>query len=136
MGAGPFLAAPAAAAPGMTDLGVWNVLGNAAVPGPQATLAATLGRATGVTEMAQLLPLAIARFKTAGLRDLGQSPPYFHTGGAPDLEGAVMHYATTSAAARASSVRNGDPELRRIAISAADATALTAFLRALDEDYD
>jgi cytochrome c peroxidase len=135
-GAGPFLAPPAASTPGLTDLGVWNVLGNEAVPGPQATLAATLGRATGVTEMAELLPLAIARFKTAGLRDLGQSAPYFHTGGAADLDAVVMHYLTASAAARASSVRNGDPELRRIAITADDVTALTAFLRALDEDYD
>ncbi len=42
----------------------------------------------------------------------------------------------TAAAARASSVRNADPELLRIAIPADDVTALTAFLRALDEDYD
>jgi hypothetical protein len=135
-GAGPFLAVPSAANPGHTDLGVWNVLGNDAIPGAQATLQATLGRATGVTDMAQLLPLAIARFKTAGLRDLGQSPPYFHTGGAADLDAAVQHYVTTSAGARAGSVRNGDPELARIAITAGDVTALTAFLRALDEDYD
>ena len=47
-----------------------------------------------------------------------------------------MHYVTTSAAARASSVRNGDPELSRVAITADDVTALTAFLRALNEDYD
>ncbi|HWJ55018.1 MAG TPA: hypothetical protein VNR90_02355 [Vicinamibacterales bacterium] len=134
--AGPFLAQPAADGPGRTDLGVWNVLGNDAVPGPQATLVATLGRATGVTDVAALLPLAIARFKTAGLRDLGQSPPYFHTGGAPDLEAAVRHYLTTSAAARAASVRNGDAELARVAITAADVTSLTAFLRALNEDYD
>jgi len=135
-GAGPFLAAPSAAAPGRTDLGVWNVLGNDAIPGTQATLLATLGRLTGVTDMATLLPLAIARFKTAGLRDLGQSPPYFHTGGAADLDEAVRHYVTTSAAARAASVRNGDSELLRIAITANDVTALTAFLRALNEDYD
>ena len=135
-GAGPFLAQPSAANPGRTDLGVWNVLGNDAVPDAQATLAATLGRATGVTDMRQLLPLAIARFKTTALRDLGQSAPYFHTGGAAELEAAVMHYVTTSAAARASSVRNGDPELSRVAITADDVTALTAFLRALNEDYD
>ena len=135
-GIGPFLAAPSAAAPGRTDLGVWNVLGNDAIPGSQATLIATLGRATGVTDVAQLLPLAIARFKTAGLRDLGQSPPYFHTGGAADLDAAVRHYVTTSAAARAASLRNGDPELLRVAITADDVTALTAFLRALNEDYD
>jgi hypothetical protein len=133
---GPFLSAPSAATPGRTDLGVWNVLGNDAVPAAQATLIATLGRAAGVTDLSVLLPLAIARFKTAGLRDLGQSPPYFHTGGAADLDAAVRHYVTTSAAARALSVRNGDAELSRIAITADDVTALTAFLRALNEDYD
>jgi hypothetical protein len=135
-GRGPFLAPPSAARPGLTDLGVWNVLGNDAVPGPQAALVATLGRATGVTTVAEQLPLSIARFKTAGLRDLGQSAPYFHTGGAADLEAAVRHYVTTSAMARAGSVRNGDRELARIAIGESDAAALAAFLRALNEDYD
>ena len=48
----------------------------------------------------------------------------------------MRHYVTTSAAARAASVRNGDAELARIAITADDVTALTAFLRALNEDYD
>jgi len=135
-GTGTFLSAPGAANPGRTDLGVWNVLGNDAVPGPQVALAATLGRATGVTDMAALLPLAIARFKTSTLRDLGQSAPYFHTGGAPEIEDAVRHYLTVSAAARAASVRNGDDQLARVAIVDDDVTALTAFLRALNEDYD
>lgn len=135
-GTGRFLAAPSAAAPGQTDLGVWNVLGNDAVPGPQAALVATLGRAAGTTTVAELLPHAIARFKTATLRDLGQSAPYFHTGNAPDVGDAVVHYLRTSLAARRGELRNGDPELARIAILDADAAPLTAFLRALNEDYD
>ena len=135
-GTGTFLSAPSAATPGRVDLGVWNVLGNDAVPGPQAALVATLGRATGVDDVAALLPFAIARFKTSPLRDLGQSAPYFHAGIAPTLEDAVRHYVNVSAGARAATVRNGDGELERIAITGADVTALTAFLRALNEDYD
>lgn len=135
-GSGTFLSAPSADAPGRTDLGVWNVLGNDAVPGPQAALVTMLGGASGVTDVAQLLPLAIALFKTAGLRDLGQSAPYFHTGRAPALEDAIRHYLTASAAARAGAVRNADGELARIALTGADVSALTAFLRALNEDYD
>jgi hypothetical protein len=135
-GTGTFLSPPSAEAPGRTDLGVWNVLGNDAVPGAQTALLTTLGAATGVSDLAQLLPLAIARFKTAGLRDLGQSAPYFHTGQAATLEDTARHYLTTSTAARAGMVRNGDSELARIAISADDVTSLAAFLRALNEDYD
>jgi hypothetical protein len=135
-GTGIFLARPSAEAPGRTDLGVWNVLGNDAAPQPQAALADTLARATGATNVAEMLPLAIARFKTAGLRDLGQSAPYFHNGGADTLEDAVRHYVRTSAAARATSIRNGDSELSRIALTQSDATNLAAFLRALNEDYD
>jgi hypothetical protein len=135
-GAGPFLSQVSTADPGRTDLGVWNVLGNDALPGPQAALVATLGSATGVATVAELLPLAVARFKTATLRDLGQSAPYFHTGRAPDLGGAVVHYLTTSFAARRGEIRNGDGELARIAIVDADATPLLFFLRALNEDYD
>jgi cytochrome c peroxidase len=135
-GTGTFLSAASAASPGRTDLGVWNVLGNDAVPGPQAALVATLGRLTGATTAAELLPLAIARFKTAGLRDLGQSAPYFHNGSADALEDAVRHYVTTSAAARTATVRNGDGALARVAIAEADVAALAAFLRALNEDYD
>jgi len=135
-GTGPFLAAPSADHPGRVDLGVWNVLANDALPAPQPTLVATLGRLTGATTAAELLPLSVARFKTAGLRDLGQSAPYFHNGGAAALEDAVRHYVTTSAAARAATVRNGDGQLARIAIGEAEVAALAAFLRALNEDYD
>ena len=135
-GTGPFLAAPAAGSPGRTDLGVWNVLGNDALPAPQAALVATLGRQTGATTVAELLPLAVARFKTGGLRDLGQSAPYFHNGSAPNVGDAVVHYLNTSFAARRAEIRNGDGELARIAIVDADVTPLMAFLRALNEDYD
>jgi hypothetical protein len=135
-GTGIFMSAPAAGAPGRTDLGVWNVLANDAVPGPQAALADTLAQATGTAMPADMLALSIARFKTAGLRDLGQSAPYFHNGSADTLEDAVRHYVTTSAAVRAGTVRNSAAELDRTALADADVTSLTAFLRALNEDYD
>jgi hypothetical protein len=41
-----------------------------------------------------------------------------------------------SATARAASIRNGDAELSRIALTDADVTNVAAFLRALNEDYD
>jgi cytochrome c peroxidase len=135
-GTGVFLSAPSAAAPGRTDLGVWNVLGNDAVPGPQTALADMLGHETGATNVADILPLVIARFKTAGLRDLGQSAPYFHTGAADTLEDAVRHYILMSSAARDGHVRNGDAQLSRIAVGPSDVTNLAAFLRALNEDYE
>ncbi|HEY7376941.1 MAG TPA: hypothetical protein VIF57_32580 [Polyangia bacterium] len=135
-GTGIFMSAPSADAPGRTDLGVWNVLANDAVPGPQATLVETLAQATGTAMPADMLALSIARFKTAGLRDLGQSAPYFHNGSADTLEDAVRHYVTTSTAVQAGTVRNGAAELDRMALIDADVTSLTAFLRALNEDYD
>src|SRR5262249_25171864 len=135
-GTGIFMSAPSAETPGRTDLGVWNVLANDAVPGPQATLAETLAQATGTAMPAGMLALSIARFKTAGLRDLGQSAPYFHNRSADALEDAVRHYVTTSPVVRGGTVRNGDSELVRMALTDADVTSLTAFLRALNEDYD
>jgi len=57
-------------------------------------------------------------------------------GGDDALEDVVRHHVTTSAAVRAGAVRNGAPELNRVALIDADATSLTAFLRALNEDYD
>jgi hypothetical protein len=41
----------------------------------------------------------------------------------------------TSAAVRAT-VRKGEAQLGRMALTDADVTSLTAFLRALDDDYD
>ena len=84
----------------------------------------------------ELLPLAVALFKTSTLRDLGQSPPYFHTGAKDTVEDAVRHYVTMSAAARQGLVRNGAPELAGISLTDADVASLAAFLRALDEDYE
>ena len=46
--------------------------------------------------MTELLDLAIARFKTPGLRDLGHSNPYMHNGQFDTLENAVGFYLGSS----------------------------------------
>jgi hypothetical protein len=48
----------------------------------------------------------------------------------------LPHYLAVSSAARGAEVRNGDGELARMAIVAGDLAPLSAFLRALNEDYD
>jgi cytochrome c peroxidase len=75
-------------------------------------------------------------FKTPGLRDLGQSAPYLHTGQEDTLEAVVDFYIRASALARAEALRNAAPELSGVALTGDDVTPLAAFLRALNEDYD
>jgi cytochrome c peroxidase len=83
-----------------------------------------------------LLERAIARFKTPGLRDLGHSGPYLHTGQADNLEQVVGLYGRFAALARAGTMRNPAPELAGIALVPDDVRALAAFLPALNEDYE
>jgi len=141
-GKGPFLALPRAEAPGQVDLGLWNVFANpelrVASPEPQARLGGLIAAAAHVTseDPAELLPLSVALFKTPTLRDLGQSPPYFHDGSRATLSEAVQHYRSASTAARGGTLRNGAPELAGIGLSDDDVDALAAFLAALDEDYE
>lgn len=85
--------------------------------------------------LAKLLPRTAALFKTPGLRDLGHSGPYMHTGQFDTLEGIVGFYRI-SELARAGQLRNGDPALRGIAITDQDLAPLAAFLRSLNEDYE
>jgi hypothetical protein len=132
-GQGPFLAVPSASNPGLTDLGLWNVFANDAVPAPQSDLRALLAAANPPTDLD--LDRTVALFKTPTLRDLGQSGPYFHTGQKDTLEDVVAHYVDFSQLARAGQVRNEDPELSRMALLGADVAALSAFLRTLNEDY-
>jgi hypothetical protein len=137
--AGPFLQAAAADRPGATDLGLWNVFANDDVPVPQALLPATVRALTGAPDSAgtaELLPLTVAMFKTPTLRDLGQSPPYFHNGADDTVDDVVRHYQAASALARAGMLRNGAPQLAGIALGDKDLAPLAAFLRALDEDYE
>ena len=138
-GRGIFRDLPSAAAPGHTDLGVWNVLGNPDIPAPQGALQERLCeqlRLSGADcSAAALLPSSIALFKTPSLRDLGQSAPYFHTGRADTIEETIRHYAAFAALARQGRMRNQAPELEGISLDAEDQAALAAFLRSLNEDY-
>ena len=120
----------------LTDLGVWNVFANPDMPAPHTKIRAILcdGQVPCPSD-AVLLDRAIARFKTPGLRDLSHSAPYMHNGQFNTLNDIITFYRDTSTLARAGTLRNGAPELQGIALTAGDATALVAFLRALDEDY-
>ncbi|HVN83492.1 MAG TPA: hypothetical protein VMW17_01470 [Candidatus Binatia bacterium] len=136
---GIFLAVPALTHPGQTDLGVWNVLGNPAVPGPQDALVSSLcGQFArpAPCSAADLLPFTVALFKTPGLRDLGQSAPYLHTGQRNTIEDVLRFYITSASLARAGLLRNAAPQLADIRLSEADIAPVAAFLRALNEDYE
>jgi hypothetical protein len=84
-----------------------------------------------------LLPQTIARFKTPTVRDLGHSQPYLHTGRKDTIEDVVQFYLQFSAIARTGAIRNSDPQMKLIFLDSTSTvvTSLSAFLRALNEDY-
>lgn len=129
-----FRAAPAVGKPGYADLGAWNVFANPDLPKPQQALTQILC-ADKSCEPQALLPLTVAVFKTASVRDLGQSNPYFHSGAADTIEDALRCYVVTSGLARAGKLRNGSPEIAGIHLAGIDLPRLAAFLRSLNEDY-
>jgi cytochrome c peroxidase len=135
-GESQFADIPSLDRPGYTDLGLWNVFLNPAIPRPQAELRKMLQQEHPGETDEQLLAHSLAAFKTSGLRDLGHSAPYFHTGRFSTLEQSVRHYITFSEMARHGSVRNPDSELGRIYLDRGDVAALAAFLRSLNEDYE
>ena len=144
--AGPFRAVAGAGVPGRTDLGLWNIYRNPDVADPrqQRKLERMVCASVGPLDACRRrlptpsdrLAAAVALFKTPGLRDLGHSAPYMHTGGMDTIESVIAFYVRTSALARTGALRNGAPELRRMQIGDADQVALAAFLRSLDEDYE
>jgi cytochrome c peroxidase len=134
--AGRFRDVPARDKPGHADLGLWNIFGNPDFPRPQALITGMLCAADGGCSARELLPSAIARFKTPGLRDLGHSAPYFHNGRADSLEDVVRFYQASAELARADRLRNHAPELAGISLNQRDIARVSAFLRALNEDYE
>lgn len=127
--------------PGYTDLGLWNVFANPAMPGPQTKLYKMLCdrfKASGNKSCSEkeLLPMTIAAFKTPVLRDLGHSNPYMHNGQFNILQEAVSFYITSSALAKSGILRNRDRELDKINIEQKDIEYLAAFLNSLNEDYE
>ncbi|HET6678886.1 MAG TPA: hypothetical protein VFH05_11485 [Nitrospira sp.] len=121
----------------LTDLGVWNVFGNPDMPATQMKIRTILCDDQQPCPLSEtvLLDRAIARFKTPGLRDLDHSAPYMHNGQFTTLDEIITFYRDTSTLARAGTLRNGAPELKGIALTAADAVPLVGFLKALNEDY-
>jgi cytochrome c peroxidase len=132
---GPFLAVPSLDTPGFTDLGLWNVFANPDSPAPQEKIEEVLFHLHGRLSKDELLIKTIAAFKTAGLRDLGQSAPYLHTGGKDTLSEVLQFYIDMSALVRTGQMRNPDSEIGRIRLTPDDIAPLRSFLRALNEDY-
>ncbi len=131
---GDFLAAPQANAPARTDLGLWAVYGNPDLLGPQSALERILNPGKRWTRD-EVLARAVGRFKTSTVRNLGQSGPYLHTGGARTLEEVVQFYQRTSTLAREGALRNAPPEFFGMRLGADDVEPLVAFMRALNEDF-
>ncbi len=132
-GARGVFASPAAAdAPGRADLGVWNVYANPDLPAPQPALE-RIANPAGLRTRAQVLSSLVATFKTPGLRGLGESAPYLHTGRAATLDDVVRFYRRMSELAHVGRLRNAPPEF--FAMRLGESEPLVAFLRSLDEDF-
>jgi cytochrome c peroxidase len=131
---GKFRSPPVAEKPGYADLGVWNVFANPDLPKPQHALTQILC-GDKPCEPQSVLPSAVALFKTASVRDLGQSDPYFHSGAFDTIEDALHFYMKTSELARTGKLRNAAPEIAGIHLAPTDIAPLAAFLRSLNEDY-
>ncbi|GJL77967.1 MAG: hypothetical protein NPINA01_09560 [Nitrospinaceae bacterium] len=154
---GRFRSVPSDSDRRLTDLGLWNIFANPDFPKPQAEIWETLCEkrvgerftafdliqdpqlAEKVFErcrLRQLLPTSIALFKTPGLRDLGHSAPFMHTGQFDTLDSTIEFYRKSSILARAGKLRNGASQLKGIRLSDSAVTPLVKFLKALNEDYE
>jgi cytochrome c peroxidase len=125
-----------AGSPQFADLGLWNVYLNPDIPNPQSSLASVVCAHTQDCAVDQGLGTTIARFKTPMLRDLEDSAPYFHNGSKLSFGDVIQFYLNNSQLARQGLLRNAPPEFQNMSISAADLSALVAFLESLTEDYD
>jgi cytochrome c peroxidase len=132
---GPFLSIPTSGRPGDVDLGLWNVYANGDVPLVQEYLRTWSHGRFGSDDPVEILPRTVALFKTPGLRSLGGSAPYMHTGQASTLESVIFFYRFTAELGRIGELRNGDPEMGRVFLGKFDGAPLAAFLRSLNEDF-
>jgi cytochrome c peroxidase len=121
----------------LTDLGLWNIFANPDMPTPQSKIRTILCEDDHPCSASQsdLLNRAIARFKTPGLRDLGHSAPFMHTGQFDTLDDVLTFYRDVADLARAGQLRNGATQLQGIALNPDDLGSLAAFLQSLNEDY-
>jgi cytochrome c peroxidase len=76
----------------------------------------------------------IGAFKTPTLRNLAYTQPYFHNGSIQTLEETLGEIIRLSDMARSGRVREGDEELAKIRIGAAEVAPLVSFLNSLNED--
>ena len=131
-----FRAVPAAGTT-LTDLGLWNIFANPDMPEPQDKIRNILCDDEQPCSVAQseLLNRAIARFKTPGLRDLGHSAPFMHTGQFDTLQDVIRFYIEMSDLARQGKLRNVAPQLQGISLKDEDVVSVVAFLKSLNEDY-
>lgn len=134
---GPYIGIPSADHPEYADLGLWNEFDNPDVPRPQAKLYKFLKTLCPEKHCRRddLLPVTVALFKTPGLRDLADSGPYLHNGSKDTLAQVMGFYSAEPILARAGQLRNVDPQMQGISLTAADAAALVSFLESLNEDY-
>lgn len=134
-GKGVFRAIPNTNNAQLADLGMWSIYANPNYPEVQATLQ-QLQCGKVHCDATRELPKTIATFRTPSLRDLGHSWPYLHTGRMATVEDMLHFYMRMSDLERSGQLRNGAPELAGVRLDEADAAAVEAFLRSLDEDYD
>jgi cytochrome c peroxidase len=125
-----------AGSPQFADLGLWNVYLNPNIPNPQPSLVSVVCTNSESCAVDQGLATTIARFKTPMLRDLEDSAPYFHNGSKLSFGDVIQFYLNSSQLARQGLLRNPPPEFQNMSLSAADLSALVAFLESLTEDYD
>lgn len=141
-----FRAIPTADNPKLTDLGLWNIFLNFDFAKPQQRIWRSLcqdvieDRFQGRKRFRRCHPLSllqrsIARFKTPGLRDLGHSAPYNHTGQAETLADVIRLDMKSAKLARNGELRNADSEMKEIGLTEQDIAPLVLFLQSLNEDY-
>ena len=132
---GTFRTAPSLEHPNETDLGLWNVFGNSDIPKPQKALTRLARDTFGALKGDALLDKTVAAFKTPGLRDLGHSQPYLHSGKLDTLRDVVDFYAKVGAMARDGQIRNADPRLGGINLTPEESAQIAKFLESLNEDF-
>lgn len=137
-----FRSIPVAQNPERVDLGVWNIFANPDFPASQSGLKSLLcaipveAGANADCDESKALALSLAAFRTPSLRDLGHSQPYTHAGLFSDFESMVDFYRQAGEKARSGKLRNADPRLLSIMLDDDDVQNLSAFLEALNEDYE
>lgn len=126
---------PSSTDPAKADLGMWNIYADDDFPEPQKQLQSVMCATGSACDPDTVLPNTLARFRTPTIRDLGQTDPYLHTGRKATIEEVIQFYRDMATLQSAGKLRNGDPAIGSISIDDADAAALAAFLRSLNEDF-